>query len=132
MHHFTLAIIVISTAISHLFKLHYSSSRRDEFKRLFHYPHLSIRYFTENCNHISYISATISYELQLLHSLSLSWLKSQDVGPLPEITDLKWLSSHVMLEFVGLVTLTGLTMEDLFKCTISHMFSHLRMVWRRD
>ena len=58
-------------------------------------PQLSTRYFTDDCNLVSYISATISSEMQNIYYFSSSWLRSQDVGPLPDISNFEWLSLHV-------------------------------------
>ena len=69
-------------------------------------PQLNTRYFTDDSNLVSYISATMAYEMLNVHYFSSSWLQSQDVGPLPEITNSEWLSAHVNTSFPAISRLT--------------------------
>ena len=58
-------------------------------------PILSIRYFEEGCDVTTYIAATIGFELRLIKDLIYSRLENLRVGPLPEVSTMAWLRTHV-------------------------------------
>ena len=80
---------------------------------------LSTRYFTDECNLVSYISATMAYEMLNIHYFSSSWLQRQDVGPLPEITNSEWLSSRET-HFIGLSL--SLLISSFLNCCLFILF----------